>query len=79
VEAGDAACGFWCMVAWWCTRTSSSKLAVAMVAWLSASVETEGREEANAGNDSELIGTALEAPRSDVWPPHQCMTTRWRA
>jgi hypothetical protein len=35
-------------------RTSLSKLAVVMVARLSASVETEGREEANAGNDSEL-------------------------
>jgi hypothetical protein len=54
VEAGDAACRFWCVVARWCTRTSLSELTVVVVAQLSASMETEGREEANAGNGSEL-------------------------
>jgi hypothetical protein len=62
VEVGDAACGFWCMVVRWCTRTSLSELAVAMVAWLSASMETKGREEANVGNGSEL-GWLWRLPR----------------
>jgi hypothetical protein len=34
-------------------HTSSLKLTVAMVAWLSASVETEGRKEVNVGSVSE--------------------------
>jgi hypothetical protein len=65
---------FWCMVARWCAHTSSSELAAAMVAWFSASVETEGREEANEGSSSEwgwlwgLLGRTLGLPVG-VRPP----------
>jgi hypothetical protein len=73
-----ATCGFWCMVARWCARTSSSELTAAMVAWFSASVETEGgkRDECR---QQQRVGMALEAPRSDTQPPHQCTVARWHA